>query len=290
MKENNIIVNGLNIKCYEYNAHQTKSIFFIHGNSSSSAVWRKQVHSGLFNQYRLITLDLPSHGKSDELPVLADFSLPAIASIIAAAVKQHINDQPYLIYGISLGTNIIAEMLLYGLTPLGLLLAGPCIAGEGFELDKMMLPSADVSAVFADNVPQEIVNKYAGETSLSLSDEDRKYFLEDYNAVKGLFRTSLFATIAAGTYNDQIAIIKKINCPVCLVFGKDDKIVNTDYLNAVPFNIWNNQIYKVDGASHLVNIDAPVEFNKLLFAFAKDIFNSSLPGSTASITTSIGGL
>ena len=203
------------------------------------------MHSDLFKQYRLVTIDLPSHGKSDEIPADADFSLPAMAGIVAAAVKQLINDQPFIICGISLGTTIVAEMLMYNLTPGGLLLAGPCIAGEGFELDKMMLPSADVSAVFADNVPSETVNKYAGETSLSFNVDDRQLFLEDYNAVKGLFRTSLYATIAAVNYNDQIDIIKKSNCPVCIVFGKDEKVVNTDYLNNAALNTWNNRNYSV---------------------------------------------
>jgi len=74
-----------------------------------------------------------------------------------AALLQLVTGKPYIICSISLGTNIVAEMLMGAIEPKGLVLAGPCIVGEGFGLDKMMLPGADLSAVFAENVPEEAV-------------------------------------------------------------------------------------------------------------------------------------
>jgi len=59
------------------------------------------------------------------------------------------------------------------------------------------------------------------------------------------------------------------------VFGEDEKLVNIHYLNDAPINLWNNTIYKIPLASHLVNIDAPEAFNELIAAYAKDIVTTN---------------
>ncbi|CAN5136146.1 alpha/beta hydrolase [soil metagenome] len=272
MKKGTLNANGLQIAYCIWHPEKEPTIFFIHGNSSSSNNWRKQVESDLFTDYRLITIDLPNHGNSATLNENADFSLPGIAKIMAAAALQLVNNAPYIICSVSLGTNIVAEMLNCDIKPVGLIMAGPCIVGEGFGMEKLLLPGADPSAVFAENVPHESVVKYAGETSISSDVNDITYFLKDYYSVQGNFRSALYATIAAGNYNDEVAILQRATCPVCIVFGEAEKVVNTSYLDDAPINVWNNKVYKIAGASHLVNIDAPMAFNELLAAFAKDIF------------------
>ncbi len=270
MKTGTLGVNNLQIAYCITNAQQENTIFFIHGNSSSSNAWRKQITSPLLADYRMITIDLPNHGKSSALDAGGDFSLPALAKIVAAAIDKLSNDQPYIICSVSLATNIVAEMSVNENEPKGLLFAGSCIVGEGYEMDKMMLPGIDPTAIFSDNAAEEGVIKYATTTSISTDTADLDYFLKDYRAVQGNFRSSLYATIAAGNYRNQVQLIQKRNCPVCIVFGKEESIVNTDYLNEAPFNFWNQTIYKIEGAGHLVNIDASEAFNEILAAFAKE--------------------
>ena len=275
MKKAFISVNYLQIAFYIHNPDQDNTIFFIHGNSSSSGNWHKQVLSNALAGYRLITIDLPNHGNSDAIEADGDFSLPAIAKTIGAAIKQLINNHPYTICSISLGTNIVAEMLAEDFSPRGLLLAGPCIIGEGCGMNKMLLEGADVTAVFSENLTEDTVEKYALTISNSGAQNDLEVFLKDYYAVKKNFRSSLYDTIALGNYSDEIAIIQKLNVPVCVIFGKEERVVNTSYLDTAPINIWNNTIYKIKGASHFVNIDAPKPFNELLVKFAKYIFTKN---------------
>ena len=127
--------------------------------------------------YRLITIDLPNHGESSDIGEFGDFSLPGIATIMEAALLQLVNDKPYIICSISAGTNIVAEMLMGAIEPKGLVLAGPSIVGDGFGLDKMMLPGADLTAVFAENIPEEAVLQYASAVSLSENKDDLDCFL-----------------------------------------------------------------------------------------------------------------
>jgi pimeloyl-ACP methyl ester carboxylesterase len=275
MSNNTITINGLQLAAYEYHPEKENSIVFIHGNSTSSNTWRKQVTSNLLKDYRLLCIDLPNHGHSDAIPSTGNFSLPAIAKIMSAALKQLMAGKPSIICSVSLATNIVAEMMAMDLRVKGLIMAGPCIVGEGYGMDKMILPGADATAVFAENLPHEIVTTYAGEASLSRDTNDRNIFLKDYHAVKGNFRSSLYATIAAGTYSDEVALLQQSKSTTCIVFGEDEKIVNRHYLDEAPLNLWNKTIYTIPCASHLVNIDAPEAFNKLVAAFAKDMFTTS---------------
>ena len=84
MKQEFISVNDLQIAYNNKNPELANTIFFIHGNSGSANVWRKQVESSLLNDYRLITIDLLNHGGSDPIDTEGDFSLPAIAKIMSA--------------------------------------------------------------------------------------------------------------------------------------------------------------------------------------------------------------
>ncbi len=275
MNHKTIGAGGMQLAWYEYHPEKEKAIVFIHGNSTSSYTWRKQLTSNLLLNYHLLCIDLPNHGHSEALQQKDDFSLPALAGILAAAVEQLAGSKPFIICSVSLGTNIVAEMMATNLLVQGLMMAGPCIVGKGHELDKMILPGADATAVFAENVPHQMITKYAGEASLSTDSNDLEIFLQGYHAVKGPFRSSLYATIATGNYSDEVALLQKSGCPVCIVFGEEEKIVNKHYLDGAPIQLWHKTIHTIPGASHYVNIDAPEAFNELLAAFAKDVFTTN---------------
>ena len=85
MIKGTLTATGIDLAYYITHPKKENTIFFIHGNSSSSNNWRKQVESNLLADYRLITIDLPNHGNSSAINETGDFSLQGIATIIAAA-------------------------------------------------------------------------------------------------------------------------------------------------------------------------------------------------------------
>lgn len=274
MEDRFIDVDGLQLHYIEKNEAALKTIFFIHGNSMSSRTWRKQWNDPLFNEYRLVALDLPAHGRSAVADAQTVYNLPALGRLMVNAVRLLSNNKPYILTGVSLGTNIMVEMLPSGIMPLGMVLAGPCIVGEGAPLTKMLKPDTHVSVVFTDEPDAEEVKLYGLETSHS-TPEDLQIFLEDFNEVKQPFRSALSQSISDQNYSDEIQLLKQYQLPVLIVFGKDEKAVNADYLNNVDLNVWNDRIVLIKGASHLVHIDRSPAFNEVFSSYVGDVFTKA---------------
>ncbi|MEJ7557932.1 MAG: alpha/beta hydrolase [Pedobacter sp.] len=87
-------------------------LVFIHGINSSSDQWQYQ-QQHFSNDYRLILIDLPGHGRSADS---ADLSVKALAIDLSAVLTQLSIHQPVL-YGHSLGGMMIQEYCKLKLTP-----------------------------------------------------------------------------------------------------------------------------------------------------------------------------
>lgn len=270
MKKEFITVNDIKLAYLLKNQEKKQSIFFIHGNSSSSKTWIPQLNSTLLNGYRLIAIDLPGHGDSEaSIHPENDYSIRGLGRILANAIQMLSMDNPYLLVGISLGTNFIAESLTFGLQPHGLLLGGSCIVGEKFSISSFALPNTHVHVVFTDTATDEDVKSYASE--VMTNKQNIEEFISDYFIVSPTFRPLLSQSIEQGQYSDEIELMQRSGLPILVVFGKDEQIVNPDYLDEAPFVFWNDGVFKIPGANHLVHSDQPDVFNQLLGAYANDI-------------------
>src|SRR5579863_2928596 len=65
---------------------QGSPVVLIHGNSSSSRVFSRQLDGPLGQRFRLIAVDLPGHGASDDAKDPSAYSLPGHARAVRAAV------------------------------------------------------------------------------------------------------------------------------------------------------------------------------------------------------------
>lgn len=275
MENITLTVCGLTITYAEKNADTSQTIFFLHGNSQSSNAWRKQLNSSLFSNWRLIAFDLPAHGSSS-FPDKQYCSVPKLAQLLSEAVKKLAGNKPFILAGVSLATNIVAEMLSFNLNPAGIILAGPCIIGDNITLEKMMQPNTHVQVVFMDDAEEQDIKLYALETSASRNEEDIEAFLKDYHSVQKGFRSVLGESIQQGRFNDEINLLRKTNVPLLIIFGRDEKVIDPDYLDEIEIPLWQNQIFKIQGASHLVNIDAPEKFNELSAKYAEEMFTQKV--------------
>lgn len=276
MNKKFITVAGTKLAYLDKNEDKENIIFFIHGNSLSSHSWTPQLNSERLKDYRLIAIDLPAHGDSEAAPMPeADYSIPGLGAIVAAAISSIAGTSPYLMAGLSLGTNILAESLAFKLSPSGIVIAGSCLVGGKYTLDNFAYPGTNVHVVFTEEAPEDEVRKYASQVMMSQSKTDTDEFVANYYKVKLPFRSSLMNSIQQGKFSDEIRLIAVMDKPVLMVFGKDEQVINPDYLDDAPLKLWNKTIYKLPGAGHLVHLDQPEAFNQLLSDYAVNIFSSA---------------
>lgn len=257
----------------ELNREAQQIVFFLHGNSGSHRTWNKQLTSELFNNYHLVAFDLPGCGES-LIPkgIEWDYSLLSTGKVVAEAIKQLAGNKPYCLVGFSYGTSVLSETLNYSIIPAGISLLGSCVIGDGIGLDKLIVPGDNIS--FHDEVSEETVKQSLFDILKSHNEEEINLHTEDFFLAKPPFRSALVQSIMQGKHSDGIALLKSQAIPIQVIFGKEDNLIQVNYLDEMPFAIWKNEIYKLPGAGHYVQSDQPGLFNQLLAEYLEERFKA----------------
>src|ERR1700733_10282688 len=90
-------------------AGQGPPMVLIHGNSSSSRVFLRQLDGPLGRRFRLIAVDLPGHGESEDAREPSAYSLPGHARAVRAVVEALGIYEAHFV-GWSLGGHVALEM------------------------------------------------------------------------------------------------------------------------------------------------------------------------------------
>ncbi|HEY4364085.1 MAG TPA: alpha/beta hydrolase [Bryobacteraceae bacterium] len=96
-------VDGLNIHSTTTGTG-TKTVILVHGWTCDETTWTEQVPA-LAKQYRVVTLDLPGHGKSDS-PKDGKFSMDLFARAIEA-VRADVKADRVVLVGHSMGSPVV---------------------------------------------------------------------------------------------------------------------------------------------------------------------------------------
>lgn len=259
----------------ELNRSAKETVFFLHGNSGSHKSWNKQLNSELFKNYHLVAFDLPGCGAS-VIPgdIKWDYSLLSTGKVIAEAIKRLAGNKRYSLVGFSYGTSVLSETLNYSLEPIGISLIGSCVIGKEIGLDKLIVPGDSIS--FHDEVSEEKVRQFLFDILKSSTEEEIKLHTEDFYRAKPPFRSATIQSVVEGKLSDEIVLLKDQAIPVQLIFGKEDNLIQVNYLDEMPFAVWKNEIYKIPGAGHYVQSDQSEFFNQLLAEYLEERFKNQL--------------
>ena len=265
-------VNDLDIAVRSYNASSPDAIILIHFNSGSSAGWQQQISSPLLNNYHLITIDLPGHGDSSKSTAPeTDYTLAAIADAIAKVISS-LKLKSFIMAGISLGTNIIGESVPYLSGCKGYLLAAPSIIGANMGPGDILKPYPYGDVLFSANPPADRLEQYLKGLTYNYNEQRLHYLKEQFRKTDPLFRVNMGKAISEGRWADEIGNLKASGKPVAVIFGQDEQLCYTDYLDNAGLELWGNKVWVIPHAGHLVNFDEPEVFNELLAGFAADVF------------------
>jgi len=213
----------------------------------------------LSQKYRVITLDLPGHGKSDP-PKDGKFSMNGFARAVEAVRAEAKVDRVVLV-GHSMGTPVIREYArlfpkhVVGLVPVDGLLSistgGSQAKGRGAPNPAAMTGPDGMKAREA-----MIRGMFTPATPAAIQQHVLKMMLAPPEATAS---GAMIATFDTASLNDFVSTV-----PVLGIYAGNSPMANHDALKKV---FPNSEYVQVAGTGHFVMLERPEEFNRLLLAF-----------------------
>lgn len=251
-------------------AGKGRPIVLVHGNSSSSKVWKKQLEGPLGGKYRLIAIDLPGHGDSAPAPhPEKDYSAPGYSACIAGIARQ-LDLKDAVFVGWSLRGHALLEaasalpmaagLVIFGTPPIG---KGP----EGFAGFKGLSNVAFTPAPSEAEIETWMESAFAPKFSPIPA-----FFGADFHKTDGAARGCLGASAQAGLFQDETAIVRDLKIPLAILQGAEEQIVDLDYLRRLTApTLWRQEVQVIANAGHTPQWEQPQAFQELLDAFASSI-------------------
>lgn len=240
-------------------------VVLIHGNSSCKEVFRRQLQSPLFQDYRLIALDLPGHGDSADAADPQTYTLPGYANIVSELLRELGVEHPVLL-GWSLGGHIALEMLATGANLAGVMAVGaPPVSPGILGLLRGLRPEIDVFLTGkADFTPKD-TKRFAEICFGAAADE---WLVRRIERTDPRTRTTISRSMMRGACADERWAVEHLDTPVAILNGSEEPFARQDYLRHLNYaHLWEGQIQLIQGAGHAPFLEAPDRFNPLLKRF-----------------------
>jgi pimeloyl-ACP methyl ester carboxylesterase len=243
-------------------------VLMIHGNSSCRGVFRHQLLGPLAERHRLIALDLPGHGQSEDAPdPMRSYTRSGFADV-AAQVLEQLGVTEAVVLGWSLGGHIAIDMIPRFAGLRGLVITGtPPVSRTNMAQGFLASPHGGIGG--RQDLSESDIDIFV-ETIFGASLEP---FLRD--AVKradGRFRKRVFEASRAGDGVDQRLTVETTRLPIAVINGSEDRMVNLDYIDTVAFgNLWDGRCHRLERAGHASFWETSERFALLLDRFLRDV-------------------
>jgi len=236
-----------------------QTLMLVHGWTCDDSSWSGQVPA-LTRQYRVLTLDLPGHGKSGRLEA-SKFSMDLFARAVEA-VRAEAGADRLVLVGHSMGTPVIRQyarlypqhvtalVLVDGVVVLGAPPRPGVQPAQAPVADNMKGPDGP------KNREKMIRGMFTPATPKPLQDHVLKMMMAAPEA------TAYGAMVA--TFDPKIWGNDVMTMPVLGIFADKSALGNPEVTKKI---FPNYEYHEVPGTGHFVMLEQPQEFNRLLTAF-----------------------
>lgn len=260
-------------------------VVLVHGNSHYFGSFSPLLANLPVNNYRLIGIDLPGHGKSPSArsPETC-YSLPGYAELLVEVVDS-LNLSDAVFVGHSLGGHIVLEALPNMHCAAGAFVMGTPPVAHPADLAEAFLPHPAAGAIFQAGMSPEETTAF--NTLLAdLPAEEAALIIKSYHDTDPLARTVMGSSIMAGQFRDEQAVINASDTTTALISTTDDPLINPlffDDLETHKLNtraLWRGGVQRLSGCGHWFHIQRPNAVSALLTDFLEDCHGNSANFST----------
>ena len=232
------------------------AVIFVHGWTCDESSWQGQVPA-FSTQYRVITLDLPGHGKSD-LPKNGMFSMQLFARAVEAVRAEAKVDRAVFV-GHSMGTPVIRTYAtMYPSHVAGLVLVDGLVQVAGSQPGFTPPPMIGTEGLKArENM---VRGMFGPATTPELQQHILKMMLGTKEAAAAGAMTATWDQ--SWVKNDPIAV------PVLGVYAARPLASREAITRIFP----KVEYHEIPGSAHFLMMEKPDEFNRLLSAFLRKVY------------------
>jgi pimeloyl-ACP methyl ester carboxylesterase len=242
----------------------------IHGNSASSRAFSRQLGGRLGERFRLVAVDLPGHGASDNANEPSAYSLPGHARAVRAVVDK-LQLGGAIFAGWSLGGHVALEMAPDLVSARGFVIFGAPPLAFPPAMAKAFLPHPAMSFTFMEKAGRDQAAAYVASWFKPGFADVPAFFLDDALRTDGRARSRLAASFGPGGYRDEVAVARDLKAPLAVLHGAEDQLVNGGYFASLPMpTLWRGAVQTIPGAGHAPQWETPAAFDALIAAFIEE--------------------
>jgi pimeloyl-ACP methyl ester carboxylesterase len=244
-----------------------RGVILVHGNSSSSRTWDRLLTGPFGSRFRCLALDLPGHGQSAPAASQDTYSLPGYA-VVLTEFAAALGAEDAVFAGWSLGGHIVLEAAPALPRAAGFVIFGTPPVASADQMAVAFLPNPAMNTGFTAQVSLEEARNYAASFVEPGSSLPLDSFVADILATDGNARAGLLASIGAGRFADEVAIVAGLPQPLAIVQGAGEQLVSLDYLRTVTApGLWRGEVQLISGAGHAPQQENPDTLTSLLEQF-----------------------
>ena len=268
---NEILVGGRKI-AYRL-AGRGRPVVLLHGGAEDGRAWRLQ-REGLADEFEVIAWDAPGCGASSDVPEA--WRMPDYADALAGFLRALGVERPHLV-GLSWGSTLALEFdRRHPGVAASLVLAG-AYAGWGGSLPPGEVEARLRDVLAAAGLPRDralegLPGMLEGPVPQELATEMAQVWADNMGGrLPGGYRAMAHAMAEA----DLRPALPLIAVPTLLLHGEKDRRAPVAVAHELRARIPMSRLVVIAGVGHLVNLEAPQEFNAQVRRFLRSVHGSA---------------